>query len=153
MAANDTIFREHGLLPWLHTDLRVSDASTAQKNPEGAIAWMRDGFSNLRLFTYRKNVSGSAFALGDLVSRFDEDEANQTGTTTTSVTGSTTADDHIGALAIVYDDAGAAGGAPEGEASVVASNTATVWTFETDLPLSTAVAANDDVYFISPKVI
>ena len=153
MAANDLIFREAGILPVIHTDLLTADAATRPRNAEGQISWMRDGFGNMRLFTYRKNVSGSAFALGELASRNREVETNQTGTVTTSVTGSTTADNHIWALAIVHDDAGGAGAAPEGEASVVASNTATVWTLETDLPFSVALASGDDITFISPKVI
>ena len=53
----------------------------------------------------------------------------------------------------MHDDTGGAGGAPEGEATVVASNTATVVTFEGDLPLSVALASGDDVTLYSPNVI
>ena len=155
MAANDVLFREGGLLPIGHYD--VAQVETSAQGPRtdiGQIGWMRDKFGRLRLFTYRRNVSGSAFAAGDLVSRLREVETNQTGTATTSVTGTlNAADDHIDALVIVHDDAGGAGAAPEGEASVVETNTATVATFYTDLPLSVALAANDDVTFFSPAVI
>ena len=155
MAANDTLFREGGLLPVAHFDLVQTESSTQGPRTQiGQIAWMRDGFGKMRLFTYRKNVSGSAFAAGELTSRLREVESNQTGTTTTGATGTwNAADDHIGALFIVHDDTGGAGGAPEGEATVVASNTATVVTFEGDLPLSVALASGDDVTLYSPNVI
>lgn len=152
MAANDTLFREAGILPAAHFDLLQADIN--QRTEIGQIAWSRDGFGRLRMFTYRKNVSGSAMAASELASRLREVETNQTGTAATSSTGTwVAADDHIGALFIVHDDAGGAGAAPEGEATIVASNTATVVTFESSLPLSTALAANDDVTLFSPKVI
>ena len=153
MAANDVLFNIAGILPVGHNDVTLNDPALRPRTDEGQIGWQRDGFSALRLYTYRKNVKGSAVAKGDLVSRKLEIETNQTGTATTSVTGSFTANDLDGAVVIVHDDAGGAGGAPEGEASVVSSNTATVATLETDLPLSVALAANDDVTFLSPKII
>mgnify|MGYP001591573324 CR=1 FL=1 len=153
MAALDVLFREHGIMGVGHTDLLQTAPADRPRNSEGMIGWMRDGFGGLRLYTYRKNISGSAMAKGDLVSRRFEVETNQTGTVATSITGSTTADDHIGSLAIVHDDAGGAGAAPEGEASIVASNTATVWTLEGDLPFSAALASGDDITFVGPKVV
>lgn len=156
MAANDTLFTLMGAVGKGHGDLLQShdERERGSVADEGQIAWSADKFGRLRLFTFRKNISGSAFAIGDLVSRSREVESNQTGTATTSATGSFSgADEHIGSLLIVHDDAGGAGGAPEGEATVVASNTATVVTFEGALPLSTALAANDDLTLISPKVI
>ena len=154
MAANDVLFSLKGVIGALSTDIETNDDDTRRRHAEGDIAWLRDGYSQLRLFTYRKNISGSAFAAGDLVSRSREVETNQTGTATTSSTGTWSgADEHIGSVFIVHDDAGGAGGAPEGEATLVRSNTATVVTFEPNLPLSVALAANDDVTLISPKCI
>jgi hypothetical protein len=156
MAALDVIFREGGIMPVAHSDLIqvYTNANYKHANADkGEIAWMRDKFGHLRCYTFRQNVSGSAFAAGDLTSRKLEVETNQTGTATTTVVGSFTADEHIGALAIVHDDAGAAGAAPEGEASIVASNSATVATLETDLPWSVALASGDDVTLISPNLI
>ena len=156
MAALDVLFGEGGLLPIAHTDvLQVyASADRARANAdEGQIGWGRDKFGAMRLYTFRQNISGSAMAAGDLVSRKLEVETNQTGTATTTVVGSFTADEHIGSVAIIHDDAGAAGAAPEGEASIVKSNTATVATLVTDIPWSVALASGDDVTFISPKVI
>jgi hypothetical protein len=154
MAANDFLFREAGILPVAHLDLIQVESSTQGPRTElGSVAWFRDKFGYLRMATYRKNISGSAFAASDLVSRKRETETNQTGTATTSLTGAFTANDYVDGIIIIHDDAGAAGGAPEGEATVVASNTATVATFHTDLPLSVALAANDDATMISLHVI
>ena len=153
MAALDVLFREGGLLPIGHSDLLQTDVDTRRRGDEGQIAWARDRFGAFRLFTYRKNVSGSAFALGDLTSRKFEVETNQTGAATGTVVGTFVADDFVNALAIVHDDTGGAGAAPEGEASIVAGNTATIQTLETDLPWSVALASGDDVTFLSPKVI
>lgn len=154
MSAGDVLFREAGIMPVAHYDvLQVETSTQGPRTDIGQVGWMRDKFGALRMYTYRKNISGSAFAAGDLVSRKREVETNQTGTATTTVVGAFTADEHVGALAVVHDDAGGAGAAPEGEASIVASNTATVATLETDLPWSAALAANDDVTFLSPHVI
>ena len=156
MAANDVLFREAGILPAAHFDLSQIESSTQGPRTDiGQIAWMRDKFGRIRLFTYRKNISGSAFAAGELASRLREVETNVTAaSSTTSATGTwSAADDHIGSLFLVHDDAGGGGAAPEGEATIVASNTATVATFEVDLPLSTALAVNDDVTLFAPGVI
>lgn len=156
MAQGDTVFVENGILPAAHFDLLAVDPAGA-KGPRtsiGQIAWSRDKLGALRLFTYRQNVKGSAFAAGDLASRSLEVETNITAGSTTSATGTWNgADDHVGGLFIVHDDAGAAGAAPEGEFSVVSANTATVVTLDANLPLSAALAVNDDVTILSPGLI
>jgi hypothetical protein len=60
-----------------------------------------------------------------------------------------TASTQAGAIFYVTDDAGAAGAAPEGEVSIVASNTAGQLTLEPELPMSAAIAVNDAVRTIS----
>jgi hypothetical protein len=52
-------------------------------------------------------------------------------------------------ICFVLDDAGAAGAAPEAEASIVASNTTTTIYFEPDYAFSTALGANDDLELIA----
>ena len=156
MAQGDVLYREAGIgIPVAYTDLlQVFTDSARLPVDEGHVAWLRDKFGGLRLFTFRQNVKGTAFAAGDLASRNFEVETNITAGSTTSATGTWSgADDHIGALFIVHDDAGGSGAAPEGEASVVTANTATVVTLDSNLPMSVALAVNDDVTLLSPKVI
>lgn len=156
MATLDTMFREAGILPAAHFDLLQADAAAPvpPRTAIGQVAWSRDKFGAMRLFTYRQNVKGSAFAAGDLASRLLEVETNITAGSTTSATGTWNgADDHIGALFIVHDDAGGAGAAPEGEAAIVSANTATVVTLDPNVPLSTSLAANDDVTILSPGLV
>jgi hypothetical protein len=55
----------------------------------------------------------------------------------------------VGGIFYVHDDAGAAGAAPEGEMSIVSANSTTLITLDPRLPLTTALAVNDDVSIIS----
>ncbi len=156
MAQGDVLFSEQGILPVAHTDVRevYANADRARaRADEASIGWLRDKFGALRLFTFRQNISGSAMAAGDLTSRKVVDASNQTGTATTTVVGTFTADELNDAVAIVYDDAGAAGAAPEGEASIIQSNTATTATLYTELPWSAALASGDDVLIITKKAV
>lgn len=126
-----------------------SDSADSLRRP-GTIHFMVDAFG-YRILQYVRNRSGSAFAMGELLSKpANVAVSNQTGTVTTSATTTgLTADDHNGKLAYVLDDTGAAGAAPEGETTIVASNSATIITFERDMPLSVALASGDDLTLIS----
>lgn len=128
-----------------------SDDSVAVMRP-GAYSFMVDDFGP-RVFQYGRNVSGSAMAQGDLVSRVaDVAISNITAGTTTSATksGGFTANKHYGMLLYVQDNADSAGAAPEGEISPIISNTADVVVVNSDRPFSVALAANDDLDVISP---
>lgn len=156
MAQGDVLFREAGVLPVAHFDLtQVETSGQGPRTDVGHIAWVRDKFGAMRLFTYRKNVSNATMAAGDLTSRLFEVESNITAGSTTSATGTwNAANDHIGSLFIVHDfDSGTPGAAPEGEASIVASNTATVVTLESSIPLSAVIGNTDDVSLVAPSVI
>lgn len=127
------------------------DDATPQASP-GTIVFAHDRFGFMIMkYCYFVN----AMAVGELASRYGGVNGttvvtNQTGTTTTSVTTTgLTANAHKGAIVYVHDDTGGAGAAPEGEVSVAASNTTTVVTLESDLPLSAALASGDDVTLIS----
>ena len=71
------------------------------------------------------------------------------GTTKSFVTSGLTANRHNGMISYVLDTAAVAGAAPEGESSIVASNTATVVTLEPDYAYSVALAVNDDIELMS----
>jgi len=137
-----------------HTDLNADDS--VQKYTPGALSIMHDRFGT-RIFQYVKNVNGSAIAKAELMA-YASDGANvktttitniSAGSTTSATTSGLTANRHDGMIAFVLDDAGGAGAAPEGEMSIVASNTATVITMEADYPYSAALAANDDLELIA----
>lgn len=163
MAQGDVIFGLHGIMPVANTDVLQTWTDGKQTAVTGEIGWQRDGFSSLRLFTFRKNESTATIAKGDLMSRKLLVITNVDSGATTSVTDSTTfgtdglyaKQGGMGALLYVHDDAGAAGAAPEGEVTLITSvnSTGATATFETDLPLSAALAVNDDVTVLSPHVI
>lgn len=147
-ATTDIVLRL-GSITGLGMEAVNGDAVTPRMRP-GTIHLGVDAYG-YRIFQYVRNVSNSAFAMGELVSKIANTAVNnQTGTVTTSATTTgLTADDHIGRLVYVLDDAGAAGAAPEGETTVVSGNSATLITFDPQLPLSAALASGDDLVMIS----
>jgi hypothetical protein len=130
-----------------------ADDATPQ-NRAGALSFIVDAFG-FRVHKYVKAIAGATKGLlmqstGDTTTPFAA-IANVTAasSTTSATTSGLTANDHQGKIVWVQDDAGAAGAAPEGEHTIVASNTTTVLKFEPDLPLSTALAVNDDLSLIA----
>jgi len=133
MSSSTELFYKLGHLSGLSiSDLHSDNARGAQTARPGTIAWVVDAFGP-RIVKYVKNMVGSTNAVGELMA-YESDGANvrstsitasSAGTTTTIVTTGLTANDHVDQIAWCVDDAGAAGAAPEGEASVVASNTTT----------------------------
>lgn len=72
------------------------------------------------------------------------------GTTTGFSVVIASADLYNGYMASVFDDAGAAGAAPEGQVARIKKSTTTGVTFEADDALSVALAANDIVHVSAP---
>lgn len=151
---NSLVFRVGNLVAMGNRDLNGDDATSYQR--PGSQTFIVDAFGP-RIFEYGKNVSGSATTVGQLMTLASDTQntvstsvANITsGTTTSAVTSGLTADRHNGMLCFVLDDAGGAGAAPEGETSIIANNTATVITMESQYPFSAALAANDDLELLS----
>ena len=146
----DLVLRMGSITGLSMADINSDAAETATVARPGTLSIVVDAYG-YRIFQYVKNVSDSAYAMGELVTKTANTAVNnQTGTVTTSATTTgLTANDHIGRLAYVLDDAGAAGAAPEGETTVVADNTATVISFDPKMPLSVALASGDDLVLIS----
>lgn len=141
-----------GIVPVGTEDLNSN--STTQKAKPGAYAFMLDAFGP-RLFRYGFNVNGSAVISGELMTRDGSALAATSagtitaGSTTSATTSGLTADQHVGKIFYVTDDAGGAGAAPEGESSIVSANSATLITLDADMPLSAAIAASDTASLIS----
>ena len=104
-----------------------------------------------RILQYVKNVSGSAFAMGDLVTKVANTAVNNitAGSVRQATTTGLTANDHDGRLCYVLDNDDTAGAAPEGETSIVKNNSATIIDMEFDMPFSLALAVNDDLVLVS----
>ena len=156
MSSSSQIYFKLGHLTGLsNSDLADGFSTTPVARP-GTIAWVTDAFG-AKILKYVKNISNSTMAVAELVG-LDADGANvltttisniTSGSTTSAVTTGLTADDHIGKICFVLDDAGAAGAAPEGEMSIVADNSTTTITLDRDYALSAALAVNDDLELIS----
>ncbi|HAM54115.1 MAG TPA: hypothetical protein DCQ64_01340 [Candidatus Rokubacteria bacterium] len=125
------------------------DSATPQNRP-GTLSIIVDAFGP-RILQYVQNKSGSAVAMGELLSKpANVSVSNITaGSTTQATTSGLTADAHDGKLCYVLDNADSAGAAPEGEVSIVRNNTATLIDVERDRPFSVALAVNDDLVLIS----
>jgi hypothetical protein len=128
--------------------------TSSPKYKPGGMAWMEDAFG-MRLFRYGQNRSGATQAQSTLASRVGNADAttvidNITSGTTTSATkvGGWTANIHVGSMCYVFDNADAAGAAPEGEVSITIANTTDRVDVDPDMPYSVALAANDDLRMI-----
>jgi len=159
----DLTFRVGHLTGLSNSDLQ-GDSSTPQARP-GTVAWITDAYGP-RIVKYIRAVSSNAASSTGTVRMgsplaYDSDAANiittsytvTSGTVSSFVTTSGGADvgggNHQGAICFVTDDAGAAGAAPEGEASIVTNNTSTTFTLEPNYVLSAALGASDTVDIVS----
>ena len=130
----------------------------------GQIVFATDRFGE-KIFKYIRNLSGSAFAQGDLVRRVAVSSITDiTSGTTTSATkvaaftlgsvyveqGKHRQGKHAGMMMYVLDNNDSAGAAPENEISIIEQNTADVANVDPDYPFSAALAANDDIEVLSP---
>lgn len=146
----DLVLRMGSITGLSYADINSTSAETATAARPGTLAIVVDAYG-YRILQYVKNVSNSAYAMGELVSKVANTAVtNQTGTTTTSATTTgLTANDHIGRLVYVLDNDDSAGAAPEGETTVIADNTTTLITFDAKMALSVALASGDDLTMIS----
>lgn len=121
-----------------------------KKYTPGQYAFTWDPLYQYRIFKLVKNLSGSTFAAGDLVSCVDAASIGSVtaGTTTSITTSGLTANDLEYQMLIVADDAGGAGAAPEGEAALCIGNTTTNVDIHQDYAFTAAVAASDSVYVV-----
>lgn len=118
-----------------------------------------------KIFNYIRNLSGSAFAQGDVVRKVAVlVVSNITSGTVTSATkvaaytlgtvyvaaGIHPGGKHAGMMFHVDDNDDSAGAAPENEVSIVSSNTADVANLDIDFPMTAALAANDDISILTP---
>lgn len=157
MAQGDVIWAPQGsALPLAGGDPIQTYQNGKQIAGPGDLGWSRDAFGKLRMYQMRRNLSGSAMAAGELASKKRLIVTNlDSGTTLTAVKAATfgTSPLYVGAHVVVHDDAGGAGAAPEGESTIVASHDAATLTFDTGLPLSAALALNDDITVLSLHVV
>jgi len=116
-----------------------------KKYTPGQYAFTWDALYQYRIFKLVKNLSGGTLAAGDLVSCVNAASVGTitAGTTTQITTSGLTANDLEYQMIIVSDDAGAAGEAPEGEASLCIGNTTTVIDLHPDYAFTAAIAASD----------
>jgi hypothetical protein len=135
------------LMPLAGMDVEYSSPSPSAWMP-GQIGFLLDRYGERYLMAIQ-NRSGSTMAQGSLVSSVGDTTGltayTATGGTLTSVIGAATltANKHVGAMIIIKDDAGAAGAAPEGEDSIVESNSTTTLKVINALPFSVAPANGD----------
>lgn len=124
------------------------DSSTPRMRP-GTLSFIVDAFGP-RILQYVQNQSGSAVAMGQLLSKPANTAVNNitAGSTTQATTSGLTSGNHDGALLYVLDNDDSAGAAPEGQVSVISSNTATLINVERDYAFSVALAVNDDLVII-----
>jgi hypothetical protein len=129
-------------------DLRADDVSPKGFKP-GAISMMCDSFG-FRIFRYGRIIQAGGMAKGELASRAADVTGTVTaaagesnGTTSLSDTANFTADNESGKICHITDNNDSAGAAPEGEVSVVNTNSVNTLTLDSKYPFSTAVAVND----------
>lgn len=151
MAAGDYVFRLSHLTGMGMSSINANDATPVSQ--PGHICFVQDAFG----YKVLKYVRATAtLAQGACASRYGGVNGTtvitnlDSGSTTTALKSAAwTANAEVGAVFYVHDDAGAAGAAPEGEISVVVSNTAGQLNLDPLLPLTAALAVNDDVTTIS----
>lgn len=128
----------------------INGSSETPRMRPGTISFVVDAFGP-RILQYVQNQSGSAVAMGELLSKPANAAVNNitAGSTTQATTTGLTAGNWDGALLYVLDNDDSAGDAPEGQVSIIRHNTATVIDVEKDYPFSVALAANDDLVLIA----
>ncbi len=144
-------FLQLGHLQGMGTDDLNGDSATAKARP-GVYSYAVDGFGP-KVFMYARNTKGSAMVQGELTSRLADVAITNldSGTTTAALkAASWTANKHVGEILYCQDNDDSAGAAPEGEASIIGTNTAGVCNVDPAYPYSVALAANDDMDTISP---
>lgn len=147
-ATTDIVLRLGSIVGMSNVDINGDNANTYGR--PGTLSFLVDAYG-YRVLQYVRNVSGSAFAMGELASKVANTAVNNitAGSTTSATTTGLTEGDHDGRLLYVLDNDDDSGAAPEGETSVIGHNTATRITVDPQMPYSVALAANDDLVMIS----
>lgn len=150
MAQGDLHLGFSSLIPVAHANLSADDLKPEGFFP-GAITMGADKLGGFKMFKYSRTQQSGGQSKGELASRV----ANTGTITVTAATGEVnsttrlndtskfTANNEVGKLCVILDDAGAAGAAPEGEVALVVGNTVTTLIFDADYPLSAAPAVGD----------
>ena len=149
MAAGDYFLNLGHLTGLSMSDVNGDDA-TPQMAP-GTIAIVRDMLGP-RILKYVKALAthtrGALVSKPGAVDGIEEVDDITAGSTTSATKTGRTAGDDTGKLCSCYDNADSAGAAPEGEFSIIRTNTASVMSMETDMPFSVALAVDDDLALI-----
>lgn len=149
MASNSDLVLNVGSI----TSIGMEDINGTSAEPRqrpGSVVILVDAYG-YKVFKYVRVHQSGGMTMGQLASRPANVAISNitSGTTTSLVTTGLTADVHEGKLLYVLDNDDSAGAAPEGQVSIIASNSATAVTVEADYPYGTALAANDDLTIIS----
>ena len=155
MSSSSQIYFKLGHLTGLSNSDLADGFNTSPVMRPGTIAWVMDAFGP-KIVKYCKNIGNATAAVASLQALEGDGQNVKTttisnitsGSTSSAVTTGLTADDHIGDICFVLDNADSAGAAPEGEMSIVADNTTTTITLDRDYVLSTALAVNDDLELV-----
>ena len=149
-ATTDLVLKVGSITSLGMSSINADDPDTATTARPGSLRILVDAYG-YRILQYVKNVSDSAYAMGELVTKVANTAVTNitAGGVRQATTTGLTANDHDGRLCFVADNDDSAGAAPEGETSVVKNNSATIIDMEFDMPFSVALAANDDLTLIS----
>lgn len=141
----------------LLTAISMEDLDGNHANPRGyipgGIFFLNSPFGP-RLMQYVQNRTTTAYLQGQLISSVgDTDGKTQitssgaagVNTVTQATTSGLTADAHVGANMYILNSLISAGAPPEGEESVVVSNTATLVKVDPNLPFSATVTSGDTI--------
>lgn len=139
------------MIPVGQQDIEANDLKATMRG--GTYGLVVDAYGE-RILRYCCNRDAN-FSLGDIVSRVGNTNAAlvvtaSTGTTTRAgiVGAALTASDHIGNILYVQGNNDSAGAAPEGENSIIVSNTTGYVNINAARPFTTAVAASDILWII-----
>lgn len=133
-------------------DMKFDDAK-GDKNIPGGIVFLQNVWGP-KVFRYIRNKGGATVVHGTLLSCIGNNNgitqittsgAAAVNTTTKATTSGLVANKHAGSGAYVVNSVAAAGAAPEGEESLVVSNTATLVNFDSRLPFSATITSGDTI--------
>ena len=138
------------LVPVGKYDLSADDLQNNKQQKEGSYGFMIDAFGP-KLFRYGQNREGAAFSQGTWAARVGDSAGSTIVTacvgTTTSMTAtsliSLTASQHVGSWLYIRVNNDSAGAIPEGQVSVVVSNTSVRINVDPGRPFTTPLALSD----------
>ena len=131
---------------------QLDSSSPDPEELPGTIRYTFDSKFGPRGFQYLRCDQSGGCTRGQLQSkRANVAITNITAGSTTSFTlAGQVADIYKGGIAVVIDDAGGAGAAPEGESAIIADNSTSLFNIDPNDAFSAALAVNDDLQIILP---